>query len=120
MKKLFNMLMILIVLAALGGGGYAAFLYGSPYVHYRLFENSAEAIIKYPIKDLDDFKTKLLASAKDNGVDLLEKEDASDAYGLFGFNTSENNYTVQLNWAVDVNFFGYFPKTYKYELEYSR
>ena len=120
MKKIINKLILLAVLAAMGIGFHAGFLYGSPYVHYRMFKNSAEAIIKYNLRDIDELKTRLLESAKENKVELSENTDLSDPYGIFIYSDRRDSYDVKMNWSVYVDYYGYYPKTFEYTVEVSK
>ncbi|MEJ2183435.1 MAG: hypothetical protein P8Y66_07915 [Nitrospirota bacterium] len=106
MKKL----RILLCLAAIGTGLYAAFLFGMPKYRYEVFKSDANDIIRFNIHHEKEMVDNFYEKAREAGVPL-RREDIHVERGMDG------EFRAEMSWMETVDFFGLYQKTFMYSVE---
>ncbi len=120
MKNFFSNIMFLMLLVGFVGGSYAGYLYGFPQYRAYVFKKDVEELerIIYPEHSkLASIKAKITKQMKEDEVPIdMKKLDehmkvVQEGTGLV---------RVDIKYSVHVDFFGYFPREYDFEVEFAK
>lgn len=111
MKALEN-LFYLLLLVAFFVGIHMAFIYAMPVVQNKMFVSGIEDVLGFEtLRNESGLQYEIRKMAKSKNVQLGEKD-------LQILLLSDGSYKIKIDYKVEKDYFGYFPKTYEYSHEY--
>ena len=117
MKKLFENLVFILMIAGFVVGIHAGIKYGMPqYVHWVLNSNAKE-LERITYRGLPQFREQIIKRMKEDNVPVdFEKLDNH----LKIFTDREGVMHAEVKWSVHVDYYGFYPKDFKFNVEVSR
>jgi len=117
MKKYFENLVFILMVAGFVVGVHAGIKYGMPqYVHW-VFNSNAKELERITFRGIPQFKDKIVNRMKEDNVpvdfDKLDKH-------LKIYTDREGIMHAEVTWSVHVDYYGFFPKDFNYKVEVSR
>ena len=116
MKKFLGNMMFLALLVGFVVGIHATYLYGFPQYKAYVFKKNAEELERmvYPTsKRLESFNAKVIKQMKTDEVPIDYKK--LDKH-LFVEMDGNGIMHAKVIWGVHVDYYGYFPKDFKFEV----
>ncbi len=117
MKKLIGNLIFILMVVGFVVGIHAGIKYGKPnYVHY-VFSSNAKELERITYRKLATFKTKVINQMKDDGVPVdYEKINKNTKF----HQDREGVMHAEIFWTVHVDYYGYFPRDFKFNVTVTR
>lgn len=118
MKKLMGNIIFLLLVAGFFVGVHAGFLYGAPYYTFKVFESNAKELERISFERIEQFKAKVIDQMKKDKVPIDFKKDLHKHLKVYA--DREGVMHAEITWTVHVDYYGYFPRDFVYEVEVIR
>jgi len=117
MKRYFDNLVFILMIAGFVVGIHAGIKYGMPqYVHW-VFNSNAKELERITYNGMPQFKEKIVNRMKEDNLPVdFDKLDNH----LKTYTDRQGVMHAEVTWSVHVDYYGFFPKDFHYRVEVSR
>lgn len=117
MKRYFDNLVFILMIAGFVVGIHAGIKYGMPqYVHW-VFNSNAKELERISYNNLASFREKIIWRMKEDGLPV--DYDKIDKH-LKTYQDREGLKRAEVTWSVHVDYYGFFPRDFNYKVEVVR
>jgi adenine-specific DNA methylase len=92
----------LFFLAVFGAAVYVGYKFAMPYYNHYRFQQDAQYVVKFNVRDEDDMRRKLFEKAREDGLSIPEED--------FIVERTKLGYNMKVSWSNTVDIFGKYQK----------